>query len=390
MLILITFAVTLFLAVLVSELARRSILSTAVLFLVAGMLTELYPSSRASLPGPKLIQDIAEITLFAVLFSDGMRLGGIKDFYKRWRLPVRALLFGMPLTILGIALIGRYLANLDWDHALLFGAALSPTDPVFISAIFSIEEVPSRLKALLSVESGLNDGLALPAVLLLIAGVKNQHSGYLSILWELFIGGVIGIALPWAAIKLEQSRFFSASGIFQSLFGFSIALLVYAACLVSGANLFIAAFLAGITTVLVGPRSREELGDFNELIAELAKLIALFLLGLAAAKRILEPLPPSEYIAIVLAVFAVRPVAILVSMLRTPLSLKERLAAGWFGPKGFASVVYGVMILRVDGHLAHMVGLAVIASIVIYSSTDIFIGRAFPKKPTEQDVQRAA
>jgi sodium/hydrogen antiporter len=388
MLILITFAATLFLAVLVSALARRSILSTAVLFLVSGIVVGIW--SNIALPRPYVIQRVAEIALFAVLFSDGMRLGGIQTIKQRWRLPSRALLFGMPLTIAGIGLIGHDLAGLEWNRAFLFGAALSPTDPVFVSAIFNIEEVPARLKTLLNVESGFNDGLALPAVLLLIAAVSKEQSSYLSIGWELLLGGAIGVALPWGALKLENSRFFSATGIYQSLFGFSIALLVYAVCRISGGNLFIAGFVGGITTVSVGPRTSEDLGNFNELVAELAKLVALFLLGLVAAKRILLPLQISQYFAIVLAVFAVRPVAILISLIRTHLPFKERLLAGWFGPKGFASVVYGVMILKVDELVAHMVGLAVIASILVFSSTDIFVTRAFPKKREDQDMPDAA
>ncbi len=389
--VLIAFAVTLFVAVLISGLAKRSILSTSVLFLFAGLIIGLFFSSGKALPAPATIQRVAEITLFAVLFSDGMRMRGVQHIRRHWRLPGRALLYGMPLTIAGIALIGHYLAHLEWKHAFLFGAALSPTDPVFVSAIFDFEEIPNRLKSLLNLESGLNDGLALPPVLFLIADLSSKHPVFLSITVELVLGAIIGVAVPWAAIRLEETRFFSAVGIFESLFGFSVALLVYATCVLTNANLFIAAFLAGITVISVGKRNREDLGEFNELVAELSKLIALLLLGIVASRRIFAPLAATEYIAILLAVFAVRPVAIFLSLVRTRLPRYEILTVGWFGPKGFASVVYGVMILSVDPHLAHMVGLAVIISILIYSSTDILVGRIYQKRAQRRsELRRAA
>ena len=169
MIALLVFAVALFVAVLVSELADRSVLSTAVLFLVAGFaagdgVLNLIPLK----PEDAIVHQLAELALFSVLFTDGMRVS-LRDLTSAWHLPGRALLFGLPLTALGTAVLAHYVAGLGWLEALLVGAILSPTDPVFAAAIIGRKEIPYRLRHLLNVESGVNDGLALPLVLVLIA-----------------------------------------------------------------------------------------------------------------------------------------------------------------------------------------------------------------------------
>lgn len=94
---------------------------------------------------------------------------GFKDLRSAWRLPGRALLFGLPLTLALTAVFAHYIVGLPWLESLLLGAILAPTDPVFAAAIVGREEVPGRLRHLLNVESGVNDGLALPFVLVLLA-----------------------------------------------------------------------------------------------------------------------------------------------------------------------------------------------------------------------------
>src|ERR687889_856320 len=209
--LLLTYALVLLLAVLVSALAKRTILSTAVLFLAAGFV--LGPDVtgvldvRADTP---LVGTLAELALFAVLFTDGMRVGWA-DLRSAWRLPGRALGWGLPLTLLITAVAAHYVAGLGWSESLLIGAILSPTDPVFASALVGNEKVPARLRHLLNVESGVNDGLALPFVIVFLAvaaGSDNLHVGELAL--EVSLGLVLGVAIPFAAILLERTRFFTA------------------------------------------------------------------------------------------------------------------------------------------------------------------------------------
>jgi len=127
-------------------------------------------------------------------------------------------------------------------------------------------------------------------------------------------------------------------------------------------------------------------------------LSAALIFGARIADIVLTPMPAGDYVFAGLATFAVRPVAIWLSMLGTELPLKEVLTIGWFGPKGFASVVYALMILRIGtdeaGHIARVMALAVGGSIAIYSSTDILVGRWYERgtrnKPKRAKLQSKA
>jgi sodium/hydrogen antiporter len=380
------FAVTLLVAVLVSELAERSVLSTAVLFLISGFLVGRGAFGSPPIGHPLVVERFAELALFSVLFTDGMRLslGGLK---RNWVLPTRALVRGMPLTIAGIAFAAKYIANMSWAHAFLLGAALSPTDPVFVASIFGIKEVPERVKHLLNVESGINDGLALPIVLIMLSiSGSNGQSGW-TIMEEMVLGVAIGIVVPWIAIKLESSRFFAAAGRFQPLNAFAIGMIVLGLSYTLNANSFLGAFAAGVTVNTLSPAVRDSFNDFGELVAELLKLAALLVFAMLIAPDVFARLGWREIAFVVVAVFVVRLVVFQIALAPSDLSPREKNIAGWFGPKGFASVVYGYMILNGGfpeaPHLAHLIAIAITLSIIVYSSTDILVARWLKKHSGE-------
>jgi NhaP-type Na+/H+ or K+/H+ antiporter len=226
----------------------------------------------------------------------------------------------------------------------------------------------------------------------LLSKMNGQKGGLLLLAGELLLGIVVGVAVPWLGIRLEQSRFFKAVGLFQPLNAFALGLLVMAICYSTQANLFLGAYAAGISLATFGSSAVESFQQFGELVAELFKLSALLVFGAMIAPRFFVALSGWAYLFIFLAVFAVRPPAVVLSLARTELTPRERLVAGWFGPKGFASVVYGLLILQAGvTNLAHLVGLAVAVSIVIYSSTDILVGRWFEAHhvPESEAVDRA-
>ncbi|MBW3605717.1 MAG: cation:proton antiporter [Actinobacteria bacterium] len=377
MTLLLGFAVALMLAVLISALAERSVLSTAVVFLACGVLIQgvgIVPESPE-----QVVELIAEIALFSVLFTDGM-LVGIRDLAVAWRLPGRALLLGMPLTLVGTAVAGHYLVGLPWVEAFLLGAALSPTDPVFASAIVGRPEVPYRLRHLLNVESGINDGLALPVVLVLLVASGGEGEAATA-LEEVALGLVVGVAIPLVMLRLEQSRFFAATGPYEQLNGFAIGLLVYTVSLVTHANLFLAAFAAGVTVASTGPRAREAFHEFGEVVAELFKLAALFVFGTFLIPEVFTVAGWPVYVFALVAVLVVRPLTLPIALAGTGLHKGEYVAASWFGPKGFASVVYGLIILQSDipdaSLLFQSIALAATVSMVLHSSTDVVIADWF-------------
>ncbi|WP_082309887.1 cation:proton antiporter [Nonomuraea sp. SBT364] len=376
------FAGLLLLAVLLSSLAHRTILSTAALFLVAGFVLGDGVLGVLSLrPDDELVGTLAELALFAVLFTDGMRVGWA-ELRSAWRLPGRALGWGLPLTLVITALGAHYLIGLGWIESLLVGAILAPTDPVFAAALVGNEKVPPRLRQLLNVESGVNDGLALPFVMVFLAiaaGSSDLHLGELGL--ELGLGIVIGVAVPWLAIKLEQTRWFSASTQYEPLNALAIGLLVLALGKATHGNLFLAAFAAGITVATFGERQRASFEHFGELIAELFKLGALLVFGVLITPALLGSVGWQGWVFAILALVLARPAAIWLSFLGSGLSVREQAAVAWFGPKGFASVVYALIVLSsgiaASQQVFQLVAVTIVASILLHSSTDIVVARGF-------------
>jgi NhaP-type Na+/H+ or K+/H+ antiporter len=379
---LLCFAALLVVAVLLSELANRTVLSTAVLFLVAGFL--LGPGVLDVLDvdsGDAGVALLAELALFAVLYSDGMRVG-VEDLRRAWRLPGRALALGLPLTLLVTAALAHWVAGLPWLESFLLGAVLAPTDPVFAAALVGRGEVPPRLRQLLNVESGVNDGLALPVVLVLLAAAGGTETSGWVLAEELALGVVIGVAVPWLVLRLERLPFFSSTKHLEPLLPAAIGLLVLGLCLTTHANLFLAAFAAGVTVATMGPEFRREFEQLGELVAEQLKLVAVLVFAALMTPTFLwEEIAWNGWIFAVLALVVPRPVALAVSFLGSRLTRREQLAAMWFGPKGFASVVYGLIVLGSGIELAdevfHLAALTVSLSILAHSSTDVVVARQF-------------
>jgi sodium/hydrogen antiporter len=383
MAVVLSFALTLLLALLVSELAGRSILSTAVVFLVAGFVVGPGLLSVLSFsPQETVVIRVVEVALFAVLFSDGMRVG-VRDMVSAWRLPGRALLLGLPLTLLGTASLARLVTGLPWIESLLLGAVLSPTDPVLVAALVGREEVPIRLRRLLNVESGLNDGLVLPVVLILLSIAGRSDAHILEVFAELGLGIVVGIVIPTIFLLLERTRFFAVGSSYAGIDTFAIGLAVFGLASVTDANLFLAAFSAGITVASMVP----EPNRFVEPLAELLKLLALFVFGSLISPSFLAEIPAAGYVFAALALLLVRPVALEIALVASPLDRWERAVAGWFGPKGFASVVFALLVLQArigeSDRLFHLAALVIAGSIVAHSSTDVLVARRFREEESQ-------
>ncbi len=379
--LLLLYAVALLVAVLISARAHRTVLSTAVLFLVVGIVAGNGSLDIVALtPDDPIVLWLAEAALFVVLFTDGMRLGW-PDLRAAWRLPGRALLFGMPLTMAITAALAYWLTDLNMLECLLLGAALAPTDPVFAAALVGNVRVPHRLRQMLNVESGLNDGLALPVVIILLEIASKEEPQIGTVLFELLLGVVIGIVVPWAVLRLERSRVFASSGEYIAITAVGIALLVVGLCLLTTANLFLAAFTAGMTVATLGKREVEAFQEMGEVLAELLKLGALLVFGLLISIPFLREIPWPGWVFAVLALVVARPLALLISLARSTLDMREKAAAMWFGPKGFASVVYGLLILEsgIDAAdaLFHLTALTITLSIIAHASTDVVVARAF-------------
>ena len=178
---------------------------------------------------------------------------------------------------------------------------------------------------------------------------------------------LLGIAVPWIAIALEKLRIFSVSREYQPLFALAVGLLVLSLSQVLHVKEYLAAFAAGVTLATVGAPWRDEFQAFEEQMAEVLKLLALMVFGALISLDFLREIPLCGYLFALAALFLARPLALELALLGSPLDWRERLVAGWFGPKGFASVVYDILILKAAApeseHLFHLVALVIAGTI---------------------------
>jgi NhaP-type Na+/H+ or K+/H+ antiporter len=374
---LLAFSITLVAGVLLSGWASRTILSVTVLFLFTGIALGAGGAGIITFAGENpSLQTFAEWALVAVLFTDGMRL--TTDALRRdWRLPGRALLIGMPLTMLITGVLARTIADVSWREAWLTAAALSPTDPVFASALVGSKAVPSRVQHLLNVESGVNDGLALPVVVTLLA-VSGEHGETLAVAMMRAAAGVgLGIGLTWVVARLESTRAFFTSADYRPMAALSIGLLVFTTAKAVEVNEFLAAFAAGVTLTAVGPKLAEAFHDLGKLAAETLKLAAVLVFGALLSTRFADGFSTRDWVFAVTTVVIARAAALGPLLLISPLNWRERLTVAWFGPKGFASVFFGVIILGSGfpgaAQVFELIALVVAVSMVAHSSTDVMV-----------------
>lgn len=387
MVLVLAFGLVLFISVSLSGVAARTVLSTAFLFLLAGAL--LGPGGFGIVaiePSDPIVGGLADIAMFTVLFTDGQR-ASFKALKENWRLSGRALGLGMPLTMVGIAIPAYYLTHLNWPTAFLVGAILSPTDPVFAAALVGRSDIPLRLRRLLNVESGLNDGLALPFVLIFLATAANQKAEPLVLGAELLLGLLAGFLIAAITTFVWRSRILTAEPHLQPLGAVAIAIVVYATCHLTHANPYLAAFAAGSTLATLDAVASRQFQPFGDLSSELTKFAALLVFGALITPHRLAELGWEGWLVAVFTIMIVRPVAMSVSLLGTQLPTRERLTAAWFGPKGFASVVYGLLVLhsgiQQEELVFDLVAVTIALSIVLHSSTDVPVAKMLQLEPPD-------
>ena len=387
MVLVLAFGVMLLISVSLSGVAARTVLSTALLFLVAGALIGPGGLGLVQLSADDgIVAVLADIALFTVLFTDGQR-ASVPALREGWRLSGRALGIGMPLAMIGIAVPAHYLVGLDWPTAFLLGAILSPTDPVFAAAVVGRTDVPLRLRRLLNVESGLNDGLALPFVLIFLAMAQHEDSHIGVVLEELVLGLAIGIGVAALVALALRSKILTAEPRLQPLGPVAIAVIVYAACHLTHANPYLAAFAAGSALATMDHVAAESFEPFGDLLSELTKFAALLVFGALITPDRMSHLGWQGWLLALMAILLVRPASMLLSLIRTPMPRSERLTAAWFGPKGFASVVYCLLILQAglpNGEkLFDLIAVTIALSIILHSSTDVPVERMLRIEPPD-------
>ena len=304
---------------------------------------------------------IAEVTLILVLFGDASRidLGALK---REIGLPIRLLFVSMPLTItLGGALALGLFPQLSVWEALLVGAILAPTDAALGQAVVSAKAVPQRIRQALNVESGLNDGIAVPVVLVFLflsgseVGDRQTGAEWLAFAAkQVVLGPLVGIGvgvLGGVLLTRGQKRQWM-SGSLERPMGLLFAVMAFTGAEQIGGNGFIAAFAAGLTLGNVARDVCSPLYEFLEAEGQLLMLLVFLLFGVTMAWPALAAasLPIALYAAASLTLVRMLPVA--ASMIGSGLRLPSMAFLGWFGPRGLASILFVIVVVN-EGMLAN-------------------------------------
>ena len=318
------------------------------------------------------IHVIAELTLILVLFSDAARID-LKRLRKDHDLPIRLLLIGLPLTIAAGTLLGKFLfpGFSIWEAALL-AALLAPTDAALGQPVVSAKAVPPRIRQTINIESGLNDGIVLPAVLffaaLASAGQADNDSGYWLRfgLMQITLGPIVGAFIGYAGARLIDTaaeRRWATTG-FQGIGILSLAVLAFAAAEITGGNGFISAFVAG---AVFGNSIRHPctfLFEFMETEGQLLMLITFFVFGAVLLPESLAIADLTFVVYGVLSLTAIRMIPVAIALNGSGVRLPTYLFLGWFGPRGLASILFVLLILE-DSQVPHRAELLSITVITV-------------------------
>jgi NhaP-type Na+/H+ or K+/H+ antiporter len=371
---------------LVSGLARRSMLSLAALFVLVGFalgnggLQWIDFRARSG-----FVEDLAFAALIVILFRDGLEVES-EMLQREWRLPLRKLLVAMPITALLVALAGRTIVGLSWTEAFLLGALLSPTDPILTSSIVTNPRVPRLIRHSLNLESGLNDGLALPAVLAFLAAltVGSEHFVWWRfVLQDIGLGFLYGLACGWIASLLmpregrrgERDLERSIPSHQKSLYALGVAFATYGVTVLSPkGNGFIAVFVAAIVLGIRRPDLRKHFEQRADEIVEIVKLGIFLVFGSLLTLHALFN-DGWAAVALVLVTFLLaRPLAVWLALLGTSTDRPTRLFMGWFGPKGVATMTFSLIVLdqgiASGQRIFDLTALVVFASIILHGLSD--------------------
>lgn len=359
---------------LVSRRMERTILTAPALFTAAGVV--YFWATSAMLAGDKMgeiLLKLAEFGLVLLLFTDASKTD-LQELKSIRSLPIRLLSAGMLLTLaLGAVAAKLVFPALTWWEAGILSAILAPTDAGLGQVIVNSPKVPRRIREALNVEAGLNDGLSVPFLLFFMAlagGEAGQGNGLLTrfIFEQLGLGTLIGVGIGWmggALLQSAQNRK-TVTPAMRQLGLLTLPLLCAFASEHLHASMFIAAFVAGLAVQVRFKEAGRESVEFTEGWGQLTNLLVFFLFGIIAGKLVPEfTLAALGYA--VLSLTAVRMAPVAVALAGAGLPRPTVLFMGWFGPRGLASIVLGLVFLeeteRLPGEDA--IKLAVAATVLL-------------------------
>jgi NhaP-type Na+/H+ or K+/H+ antiporter len=336
---------------------------------------------------------VSEIALAVVLFTDAAQTN-LRALRQNEALPLRLLGIGMPLTIaLGAGAAALLLTDLTFWEAAIVGTVLAPTDAALGQPVVSNPRVPARIRQALNVEAGLNDGLSVPFLALFLTLAETEEEHLSARIWIRFaleqiglgvlVGVGVGVVGGWLVSWALRRGWITES--FQRLSLLALAIIAWALADITGGNGFIAAFVGGL---VIGPtveRVGERLIRFTEAEGQLLSLSVFFIFGVLAA-GLVRSLSWTIVLYALLSLTVIRMLPVVLSLLGTRLQTVSVLFAGWFGPRGLASVVLGLVVIEEAPLLAGrdeielVVTLTVLLSVLLHGFTAAPLSAAYARR----------
>ncbi len=329
----------------------RSVLTAPMVFLGFGTVLAMLgmvPEEGSE----EVLHTVAEIALVVLLFLDAAQIDQRALLQRRvW--PFRMLLIGLPLGfLLGIALGWLVLPGWPLAAVALVAAILAPTDAALGQAVVSNTAIAERPRRALTVESGLNDGLALPLVLLMASfaapAAQAPDGGWLLFTAkQLILGPLVGlpIGLMAGVVLLWAKRTAATADIYEGIAALALAASVYLLAIQIGGNGFIAAFTAGLGFGAIVRGRCAFVYEFTESEGQFLAWAAFFLLGAVLVPEAAAHLTVEALLLILGSLFIVRPLAIWLSLIGTDSAPVTRLFFGWFGPRGLATALFALLVV---------------------------------------------
>jgi sodium/hydrogen antiporter len=367
---------------LVSRRLEGTVLTAPIVFVVAGFVLGPWGLGLVEFGlDDHTVLLLGEIALAIVLFTDAARTN-LSALRENEALPLRLLGIGMPLTIaLGTLVAALVLTDLTFWEAAIVATVLAPTDAALGQAVVSNPRVPVRVRQALNVEAGLNDGLSVPflALFLILAVEEERLSANLWIRFALeqvglgvLVGIGVGLAGGWLVSQASRRAWMTES--FQRLALLALALIAWALADQIGGNGFIAAFVGGLAVGPTVERVGEQLIRFTEAEGQLLNLSVFFIFGVLVLGAI-QHLSWEVALYALLSLTVIRMLPVALSLYGTHLRGTSVLFAGWFGPRGLASIVLGLIVVEEAPLLAGrdeielVVALTVLLSVLLHGLT---------------------
>lgn len=348
----------LFLYSLFSHRLERTVLTAPIIFTAAGMaMFRFMPDFMRLGVNSQVFLRLAEVGLVLLLFTDASRTD-LKILRSIENLPTRLLSVGLLLTVLMGAVAARVVfPQLTFWEAGILGAILAPTDAGLGQVIVQSPRVPIRIRQALNVEAGLNDGISVPFLLFFMAlAAAKIEGGFASlvqfIVEQLGFGTLIGLAIGLVGgslLDLARRRQWTAEGL-QRIGLVALPLLCMLVAELLDASMFIASFVAGLTVQIRFKEASTHAVEFAEEWGQVFNLAVFFLFGMVVIRN-WRPFIPSAWLYAFISLTVVRMVPVAMALWGTHLSRASAIFMGWFGPRGLASIVLGLVYLEQELNL---------------------------------------